>query len=303
MRVLGSREIARRRLPASRMGCPRSRHASHRRNQPRHKHSATGASRQESQRMTAVNTMLTLAQQAMGEQPAQRELKVVRASEIGMEATCWTWEDDAGKWLPQGEVSLIAGREGVGKSTVVANLVAKIIKGTLLGEHYGHPKHVIICATEDSWRQTINPRLVAAGADLTKVIRVDAYTPEGFEGTLQLPEDIEEVRRIVAEYDVVLIVLDPLMSTVSTKLNTHVDAEVRQALTPLAALAHNADLAVLGIIHENKSTAADLLTRIMGSRAFSAVVRAVLYCAGRDDENDNQPDEFGQRPEPQFVFG
>lgn len=141
-------------------------------------------------------------------------------------------EDEHGKWLPQGAVSLVAGREGVGKSTVVANVVARITKDTLPGERFGHPKTVITCATEDSWRQTINPRLVAAGADLDKVIRVDAYTPEGFDGTLQLPEDIERVREIVESYDVVLIVLDPLMSTLSTKLDTHKDAEVRRGLEP-----------------------------------------------------------------------
>jgi RecA-family ATPase len=254
-----------------------------------------------------TGTWEKMAQEAMGEEEPKRYLKVVRASEIGIEATCWTWEDDAGKWLPQGEISLIAGREGVGKSTVIADLVAKITRGMLPGEHFGTPKHVIICATEDSWKQTINPRLVAAGADLSKVIRVDAYTPEGLEGVLQLPEDIEEVRRIVAEDDVVLIVLDPLMSTLSSKLNPHVDAEVRRGLEPLSRLAHTADLAVIGLIHENKSSAADLLTRIMGSRAFSAVVRAVLYCANRElEDEDTQPDEFGERPPHparQFVLG
>jgi AAA domain len=231
-------------------------------------------------------------------EPAGRHLKVVRASDIGMEATEWVWEDEHGKWLPQGAVSLVAGREGVGKSTVVANVVARITKGTLPGEHFGHPKTVIICATEDSWRQTINPRLVAAGADLDKVIRVDAYTPEGFDGTLQLPEDIERVRKIVETY--VLIVLDPLMSTLSIKLDTHKDAEVRRGLEPLSRLAHTANLAVVGLIHENKSTASDLLSRIMGSRAFTAVVRAVLYAARRDEDPEQ---EFWEPSEPQFVFG
>lgn len=252
-----------------------------------------------------TSTWEKMAQEAMGEdEKPQRHLKVIRASDIGMEATCWLWEDDAGKWLPEGAVSLVAGREGVGKSTVVANLVARITRGMLPGEHFGTPKSVIVCATEDSWRQTINPRLVAADADLTKVIRVDAYTPEGFDGTLQLPEDIERVREIVEEHDVVLIVLDPLMSTLSTKLDTHKDAEVRRGLEPLSRLAHTANLAVIGLIHENKSSASDLLSRIMGSRAFTAVVRAVLYAANReDDEEDTRPDEFGERPPQQFVLG
>jgi hypothetical protein len=186
---------------------------------------------------------------------------------------------------------------------VVADLVARITRGVLRGEHYGHPKTVIICATEDSWRQTINPRLAAAGADLTRVIRVDAYTPEGFDGTLQLPEDIERVREIVAEHDVVLIVLDPLMSALSVKLDTHKDAEVRRGLEPLSRLAHTANLAVIGLIHENKSSAQDLLSRIMGSRAFTAVVRAVLYAARREEEPEYAEPGDPDPGEPLFVFG
>jgi|tagenome__1003787_1003787.scaffolds.fasta_scaffold20978296_3 hypothetical protein len=232
-------------------------------------------------------------------EPPQRHLKVVPASEIGMEATCWLWEDQHGKWIPEAAVTLLAGREGVGKSTIEADIVANITNGKLPGEHFGTPKSVIICATEDSWRQTINPRLVAAGADLDRVFRVDAYTPEGFDGTLQLPEDIERVREIVADHDVVLIVLDPLMSELSVKLDTHKDAEVRRGLEPLSRLAHTANLSVIGLIHENKSSASDLLSRIMGSRAFTAVVRAVLYAARRDEEDD----EFVTVGTPQFVLG
>jgi len=247
-----------------------------------------------------------------------RELKVVSAADIGMEATNWLWEDEHGKWLPEGALSLMAGREGVGKSTVVTDIVARLTNGTLPGENFGTPRCVIICATEDSWRQTINPRLAAAGADLHRVKRVDAYTPEGFEGTLQLPEDIEQVRKITAEYDVALIVLDPLMSTLSAKLDTHKDAEVRRGLEPLSRLAHTANLAVIGLIHENKSSASDLLSRIMGSRAFTAVVRAVLYAAryepAPDDESDGRATAedlaeleatFGPAPRKpaEFIFG
>jgi RecA-family ATPase len=243
-----------------------------------------------------------MAREAMGEEDQpKRHLKVIRASDIGMEATEWMWEDEHGQWIPQGSLSLIAGREGVGKSTIEADIVAHITRGTLLGVHYNTPRCVIVCATEDSWKQTINPRLTAAGADLTKVFRVDAYTVEGFDGTLQLPEDIEEVRGIVAEHDVVLIALDPLMSALSVRLDSHKDAEVRRGLEPLSRLAHDANLTVIGLIHENKSSASDLLSRIMGSRAFTSVVRAVLYAARRDqDENDGELHLVGA---PQFVFG
>jgi RecA-family ATPase len=120
------------------------------------------------------------------------------------------------------------------------------------------------------------------------------------------------VRAITVEYDVVLIVLDPLMSALSAKLDSHKDAEVRRALEPLSRLAHTANLAVVGLIHENKSSASDLLSRIMGSRAFTAVVRAVLYAARKDaDEEDSRDeDEFSEpfgmpvdRKPAEFILG
>jgi hypothetical protein len=93
------------------------------------------------------------------------------------------------------------------------------------------------------------------------------------------------------------------------KLDTHKDAEVRRGLEPLSRLAHTANLGVIGLIHENKSSASDLLSRIMGSRAFTAVVRAVLYAARREedpDDEDGMEDEFGiptERRPVEFVFG
>lgn len=59
----------------------------------------------------------------------------------------------------------------------------------------------------------------------------------------------------------------------------------RQALEPLTQMAKEANLAVLGLIHVNKSAGADPLTSIMGSRAFTAVPRAVLV-AIKDPQNE-----------------
>jgi len=104
------------------------------------------------------------------------------------------------------------------------------------------------------------------------------------------------------------------MSALSTKLDSHKDAEVRRGLEPLSRLAHTANLAVIGLIHENKSSASDLLSRIMGSRAFTSVVRAVLYAAryepDQDEQDNRDEDEFGEpydmprdRKPVEFVFG
>jgi hypothetical protein len=54
-----------------------------------------------------------------------------------------------------------------------------ITRGTLPGEFYGEPKSVLVAAAEDSWSQTIVPRLIAADADLDRVFRESAERDPG----------------------------------------------------------------------------------------------------------------------------
>ena len=126
-----------------------------------------------------------------GKHEPGRKLKATKVSDIRMTATRWLWEDGPHCWIPMGALVGLGGREGVGKSTVCAHLLAKVTKGELPGDFYGTPKGVIIVSTEDDWSATIKPRLVAAGADLDRVFQVNAIEPDGLEGTLSLPEDHE----------------------------------------------------------------------------------------------------------------
>ena len=78
--------------------------------------------------------------------------------------------------------------------------------------------------------------------------------------------------------------LDPLISRLDAGLDTHKDAEVRQAHEPIVALAERTGVHITGLIHVNKSGTADPLTALMGSRAFAAVARAVLFVMEDPDE-------------------
>lgn len=208
----------------------------------------------------------------------KRKLKLTWANTIEQKPVHWMWDGR----IALGTLALLAGREGIGKSTLAYTIVADITKGMLPGAHYGKPRTVIIVATEDDWSFTIVPRLTAAKADLTKVARVEPTDPDEY--GVSLPRDIEELSIIAKEYGTALILLDPLMSRVDAKLDTHKDSEVRQALEPLVKMAGESGAAVLGLLHVNKSGATDPLSTLMGSRAFSAVARAVLYVV-EDAEN------------------
>jgi len=90
----------------------------------------------------------------------------------------------------------------------------------------------------------------------------------------------------VRELTPALLVLDPLMSRIGSDLDTHKDQEVRQGLEPLVALANETGMAIIGIIHHNKSGATDPLLAVIGSIGFVAVARSVSTIV-RDADDPN----------------
>jgi hypothetical protein len=230
------------------------------------------------------------SQQTNGQAPdgddheATRRLVLTRASQIRPARVHWLWDGR----LAVGTIGLLAGREGIGKSLIAYWLASMITRGVLPGEHYRQPRAVIVAASEDSWAYTIVPRLIAAGADLDLVYRVEVVTDD-VHSEITMPNDLHELERVAAETGAVLLILDPLMSRLSDRLDTHRDAEVRRALEPMAALADRARLAVLGIIHHNKSGSTDPLQLVMGSKAFTAVARSVhTVLLDPEDETDTR---------------
>jgi hypothetical protein len=137
-------------------------------------------------------------------------------------------------------------------------------------------------AVEDSWEQTIVPRMIAADADLSMVGRFDVIE-QGEAVALSLPADNTMLERLVNTHEVAAIVVDPLMSAIGKGIDTHVEREVRSALEPLAALAIRTGCMLLGIAHFNKGTGTDLNNLITGSGAFKNVARAVLGFAHDED--------------------
>lgn len=205
--------------------------------------------------------------------PHSRTLRLTPASAVTPRPVRWLWDGR----LALGTINLLGGREGIGKSIVECTVAADVTRGRLPGVYAGTPRAVIIAATEDSWEYTIVPRLMAAGADLSLVFRVDVDTANGADSSLSLPRDLPAVERLILEQGAVVMMLDPILSRLDAGLDSHKDGEVRQALEPLVAVAERTGCSVLGLIHVNKSTSSDPLTTLMASRAFAAVARAVLF--------------------------
>ena len=224
--------------------------------------------------------------------PAGREVMVTLASQIKPRPVRWLWPDR----IPSGALTLLAGREGIGKSLVGVHLAAQLTHGTLPGGRHGKPSRVMFATSEDAWEFTMVPRLLAAGADLDRVGRVQVED-DGIVLGLTTPADVPALKAYIATHDVAMLVLDPLTSVMHERIDAHRDREVRTALEPLGQLAEDTGAAVLGLVHLGKGIGSDPVNLILGSRAFSAVARVALVAA-RDPEDESQQRAVGGEVQP-----
>lgn len=217
-----------------------------------------------------------------------RTLQLTPASAIKPRPVKWLWDGR----IAIGTLALLAGREGIGKSTLAYWLVAQITRGKLPGEMFGKPRAVLIAATEDSWAHTIVPRLIAARADLDKVFRVAVRSADEVYVGMNVIKDLKLLEQAAAEVGAGLLLLDPLMSRLGDQ-DTHKDSDVRIALEPMVDVADRVGMSVLGLIHHNKSGSTDPLQLIMGSKAFTAVARSVHTVVIDPDDEDEERKLFG----------
>lgn len=225
---------------------------------------------------------------AEGTESNSRALQLTPASAIKPRPVRWLWDGR----IAIGTLALLAGREGIGKSTLAYWLVAQITRGKLPGEMFGKPRAVLIAATEDSWEHTIVPRLIAARADLDKVFRVAVRSADEVYVGMNVIKDLKLLEQAAVQVDAGLLLLDPLMSRLGDQ-DTHKDSEVRTALEPIVDVADRVGLSVLGLIHHNKSGSTDPLQLIMGSKAFTAVARSVHTVVIDPDDEEEERKLFG----------
>ena len=126
--------------------------------------------------------------------------------------------------IPIGEVTLIAGMPGAGKTLWLCNLAALVSRGKFVN---GEPSLVLFATAEDAEDKTLKPRLVAAGADMANVGLLEARQIDGDEdslaGSFRLPSDTNRLAEIVEERRPKLLLIDPLMAHIDPEINSWKD--------------------------------------------------------------------------------
>ena len=212
------------------------------------------------------------------------ELVLVWADTVPPEKIEWHWRG----FLAAGKLSLLAGDPGVGKSTISGAVTAAYTTGAPFPGHTDRrpPKRVLVAAAEDAAADTKVPRLLAAGADLSKVAFMDLVRSGGRQRYFTLA-DVPALDALLSQHpgEFGLLIVDPIGAYMGGR-DSHKDSDVRELLRPLAVLAENHGIAVLLIAHLNKASMNNAMNRITGSGAFVAASR-LPWLVAKDPQDPN----------------
>lgn len=189
--------------------------------------------------------------------------------------------------IPQNKLTLIVGDPGSSKTYVCMDIAARISAGKQwpTGEP-GTVGHVIVLGNEDDLEDTVKPRIEVMGGDPANITYIMGMKVPGDDGLKypDLNQDLTSMGSVIKEKSAKMVLIDPI-SAYMGYADTHRDAEVRQVLTPLAILAKELNVAIVGIMHLNKSQESSIIYRAQGSIGFMGVARMVhLVAVDKDDK-------------------
>lgn len=172
--------------------------------------------------------------------------------------------------IPAGTLSVIAGKPGLGKSTLATAIAATLSRRKMAS---------VISNLEDDPAAVIRPRLDVAGAVLS---RVHLVAPDQ---AMLFPRDFPELRELVRATKAACLILDPIAAHFRPESRVH----DRAILAELLHLARDTGCAIVGIHHTTKSSGDGTAIGAIGgpSGGLSGAARAV-YIYGHDPEDEDR---------------
>lgn len=206
-------------------------------------------------------------------------------SEVEARPVEWLWPG----WIALGKLTVLDGDPGVGKSTLLLDLAARLSRdGVMPDGAVGSVASSVILSAEDGEEDTIKPRLAAAGGVAERLFTLAAVNgDDGEERPPEVPLDLPAIEAAVAARGARLLVIDPLMAFL-TGASASRDQEVRRALHKLARLAERRNCAVVCLRHLTKVGGDKAIYRGGGSIGIVAAARTGLLAAAEPDDADRR---------------
>ncbi len=192
-------------------------------------------------------------------------------------------------WVPNAEITVLVGEEGIGKSLSWVVLAMHVTRGIPLPElnlPQRAPRDVVLVLTEDSWGE-VRARLETAGADLTRVY-VFSEDADG-SGSPVFPAQKEQLIRWAATAGVApaLVVVDAWLDTVPAGAAVRDTQSARVALAPWKEIAGKLQAAVLLVTHTNRLGTGNTRDLMGSTVALRQKARMVLFAAREPGDGES----------------
>jgi hypothetical protein len=229
-------------------------------------------------RLKNIPGQVASARRKIGEQGDPDEtLESIRADCVEVTSIRWLWP---GRFA-FGKLGLITGLPDEGKGQLLWYIIATVTTGGSFpcGEGRAPIGNVIVLEAEDDLKDTVIPRLKAAGADLDRVhiLNMVKINGKGDKRMFSLVTDLPKLRKKIEEIgNVALVVIDPLSAYLgrTKQVDTFRTTDVRNVLAPFTDLASELNVAIIAIMHFNKKVdVTNVLLRVSDSAAFTAAAR------------------------------
>ena len=194
-------------------------------------------------------------------------LTTVCMSDVDPKNVNWLWDPFIGR----GNLTMLDGDPGLGKSHVTLAIAAALSNGELLpAQSLATKGSTLLVSCEDSLGCSVKPRLIKMSANCDYIFAYPEIFTLDTEGQLKLRKTIEQERPD-------LIIIDPIFAYMGAGVDTNSANKVRAVLAPLAKLAEEFQCAIVCVRHLAKGTTGQsLMHRGMGSIDFSAAARSTL---------------------------
>jgi len=211
-------------------------------------------------------------------------------ADVAPEPVRWLWPER----IPLGKLTVIEGDPAVGKSTLVYDLAARYSSGGGWpdGQAAERAGRVVLLSAEDDAADTIVPRLMAAGADLSRICLWDKAVvwEEDRQGPVPIvfPDHLPYLHQQIRAFDATLVIVDVLMAYLSSCVDSHKDQSVRALLSRMSDLAASRGAAIVLVRHLNKAGSGPAIYRGGGSIGIIGAARAGYQVIADADDPDRR---------------
>lgn len=202
----------------------------------------------------------------------------------------WLWKDR----IPKDTLVVFSGNPDCGKTTVSIDIIARYTTGRNWADgavNGVEPGCVLVLTEEDDCETTYLPRLIAAGADVSRVHHVTGI-PVGRDASTEkrmvaLDADLSRLKLKIEHMranglNLGLVVVDPITNYMG-KADMNKEQEVRRVLSPIASLCRESQITFIAVGHFNKRLDVAALHKVGGAVGMTGVSRAVWLFAKSPD--------------------